>query len=577
MSINNLKTRNKIMILIVAAVFVAVALGGTGSYLLQKAVSDFEEQKASSIRPVIWLTGVKANTWGAQALLLQEYLTEDPQTIKVLDGEITRLREEAGQLIKNYEKVVSHGPEEDAAREKLKATRAAYIANNIKARDLAKSTNIADRATFEKYYEDVLDKSFSNYVEALESAINMVTKANIEAQKEYNENIFIVIKVMVAGIVFAAIALFLFGIYLSRNITSVLHDVTELSLTMSENDLTSKLKPEILIRGDEFGDMGRALEKMQQNLVASMKSISSIAENIAASSEELHASADQTAHASGEVASATTTILGTTEKAGQELGVATKLGETAEIELKEMAQVAEEVSSTAVEASKTSNEGRESVDVAIISINSVGDGTAKVTEAVTELKDSSARISEIVEMITGIASQTNLLALNAAIEAARAGEHGRGFAVVAEEVRKLAEESGKAAQEIDDLIDKNTQSIQRTVELMEGQRTLVGQGVEKVNISGKAFAQIASLVESLTARIEHMSTSIHQLAVGSGQTVKAIESVGLSAATVMSEVTNVSAAAQEQAASTEEIASSSQMLAQMAEDLNVISSKFKLK
>jgi methyl-accepting chemotaxis protein len=187
----------------------------------------------------------------------------------------------------------------------------------------------------------------------------------------------------------------------------------------------------------------------------------------------------------------------------------------------------------------------------------------------------SRNISSVMDVINEVADQTNLLALNAAIEAARAGEHGRGFAVVAEEVRKLAEESGKAAHEIDELIAKNTYSIQHTVDLMDEQRNLVGQGVEKVNSSGQAFTEIATLVDSLSSQVQDISASVRKMAEDSELVVKATRDTNDGAKTILSEIMNVSAAAEEQAASTEEIASSSQMLAKMAEDLTILASKFK--
>ena len=315
---------------------------------------------------------------------------------------------------------------------------------------------------------------------------------------------------------------------------------------------------------------------MQENLIAIVSNISNVAQNMAASAQELTATSDQTANASNDVANATTIIMSATQQAGEEVEKALDFAGSTENALKEMANSANEVASTAIDTAKTSHEGRDSVDNAVISINAVGEGTARVTESVTELKDSSARIGEIVEMITGIASQTNLLALNAAIEAARAGEHGRGFAVVAEEVRKLAEESGNAAEQIGDLIRKNTTSIDHTVNLMEEQRDLVGQGVEKVNVSGQAFAKIAHMVEDLTRQIQSISKGVEESAEGAGKIVIANKAVATAASKVLDEVTTVSAAAQQQAASTEEIASSSQVLAQMAEDLNIIASQFKV-
>ena len=571
-----MKTRTKILSIVVIAVVVSAFLGGVGDYLLNKAVDDFEKQKANFIRPVLWLGNVQSNIWAAQAYLLEAATSTDEANIREMGERIDKIRLDSLELFKRYEGAQSSGPEADAAYKETIQARDKYIAENQVARQLARKRDAAGQAEFNNYFHGVLKKSFYDYSNTLDKLSDIVRKTQNAEQAAYSAYIANVINVMTGIVVVVTILLFLFGTYISKNITKVLNEVKGLALAMAENDLTISLGKEVTSRKDEFGDMARALEKMQQNLASAMKNTGSIAENIAASSEQLHANADQTANASGEVASSTTKIMAAAEKASSDIGVVTELIGRTEIELKEMANVATKVSTTAAEASKTSNGGQESVDIAVVSINAVGNGTAKVTQAVTELKESSTRISEIVEMITGIASQTNLLALNAAIEAARAGEHGRGFAVVAEEVRKLAEEAGKAAQEIDDLIAKNNQSIQNTVALMDEQRSLVNQGVDKVNLSGKAFAQIANLVDSLTGQIENMNNSIQQIAADSGETVTAIENVRAASATVASEVTSVMASAEEQAASTEEIASSSQVLAQMAEDLSVISSKFKM-
>src|ERR671930_577698 len=112
-------------------------------------------------------------------------------------------------------------------------------------------------------------------------------------------------------------------------------------------------------------------------------------------------------------------------------------------------------------------EGVGAAEQATEAMRSVRDSSESVTGAIRDLASKSDEIGAIVETITGIAGQTNLLALNAAIEAARAGEQGRGFAVVAEEVRKLAEESQQAAEEIADLVAEIQAETQKTVGIVE--------------------------------------------------------------------------------------------------------------
>jgi methyl-accepting chemotaxis protein len=165
----------------------------------------------------------------------------------------------------------------------------------------------------------------------------------------------------------------------------------------------------------------------------------------------------------------------------------------------------------ALSGADRSTQAGEVVHNVISDVQHLSEEMSNSMEAVNRLADNSTNISSILGTIKGIAEQTNLLALNAAIEAARAGEQGRGFAVVADEVRTLASRTQGSAEEIEGLIKEVQQNIQRAVDTMEVNRTMVDKTVDSSGQVGEALESIqGSMREIQSKTLEIVSTASNQ-------------------------------------------------------------------
>ena len=328
--------------------------------------------------------------------------------------------------------------------------------------------------------------------------------------------------------------------------------------------------------GDEIGRMAAAFNHMTDRLSTVLRSAKNSAESVASASEHLTENAAQTSQASNLVADSIMQVAEGTVKQKEAVMEAIEVVEDMDRQLTILSDNSKTITESSQSAHNAATEGAEKVEQAVGNMGKL-ETTVKETESIIRaLGEQSKQIGEIVDTISGIAEQTNLLALNAAIEAARAGEHGRGFAVVAEEVRKLAEQSGSATENITNIITEIQKRTQEAVVSMQAGTEMTISSVQSVNEAGSAFRAIVAQITQLMERIAYSAEAIKATNDGSKRITSSIQSIEKVAASLADETQTVSAATEEQTASVHEVASASKHLSEMASELQTAVETFKL-
>ena len=249
---------------------------------------------------------------------------------------------------------------------------------------------------------------------------------------------------------------------------------------------------------DELGYLQQSFNRMLGQLGELIGAVQRGGERVAALSEGL-------ARSTHELTAAGATFAGSAQTLTEQIAVQRRFTETggahaatAQLASERLRERAEEMESHARALVQSGTAGRAAIGRAAATLVTVGERVSTTAAAVRSLGDASEQIGEFVEAIGRIARQTNLLALNAAIEAARAGDHGKGFAVVAEEVRKLAEESGRSAKDV-------TLTI-------AGVREQIGHAIQAMAAGEQDVRNVGSVATEADAAMQAMADGIGRIA-----------------------------------------------------------------
>lgn len=364
------------------------------------------------------------------------------------------------------------------------------------------------------------------------------------------------------------------GAFIVSKITKPLMNVVKAMEVAENGDLTKQVP---VYSQDEVGQISIMYNKMMDRLKTVLISIHDASQQVAASSEQLTASADENTRASEQIASAAQEISqGSQEQVDKVSNVVASIHSISE-SIEKTAENVKKVNQDSETANSYSVEGVENLNQVVEEMNDIVEKVRKTEIVIRELGKQSVSIMGIITTIRDISEQTNLLALNAAIEAARAGEQGKSFAVVAGEVRKLAEQSGRSAQDIAGLIMMINEEIKQASEMMEESSQAVSDGEKVVLSASESFKKIEVAVNDVSNEMNSLKDSILNIQNDTRSIVQHSDVISTLAEVAAADTEEVAAAAEEQMATMEEINSASHVLTNMAEKLQSQVNHFTLK
>ncbi len=363
---------------------------------------------------------------------------------------------------------------------------------------------------------------------------------------------------LMIGSIIIAIAL---GAYIALGMSSAIGEIVKAANTAAQGDLTvipySKRKDELGILTYNIADMITNVRQLVEESAQIASTVSESATTVAATAEEVSASSNEITIAIQEIAR------GAGDQAHDvEQGVG-KIQFLAE-EINKVSENVDTIHGISKRSTDITQKGIQSID----NLSRCAEETTAIAELMLNdmqaLSEESRSIGKIINVIDGIADQTNLLALNAAIEAARAGEAGKGFAVVASEVKKLAEQSMEATEEIAKILNATLKKTEESLRQAQAADEIIRTQNEAVDETVASFNEIAAAMEELAHHLDMISHGIIEMDQYKDEVVSAMH--GISAVSEES-----AASSEEVTASTEEQLASIEELAAYAQDLNAAS------
>lgn len=568
----NLKLANKIAVLSISVLVFLMAIAFLGIGAISKVNSQIRELNDERLVPILDFEDSKSSVDSIMPRIQDLMSAQDQVSKETAQSDIDSLKKTIDFSLGKYK----NNPDYKSLMDDYAAYTKAYNELIDKAGNTGTKQNEPGSQIFSMTTEATnYDRARSNMDTSLNAVIDKQKSAAVETYST-SKNIYkITIIELIALIVFCAAVVLVLSVIITRAIVSPVKKVTDKlnDISNSNGDLTQRIAYN---SKDEIGQLSNSFDTFMDKLQDIIKEVAISAETISSSSEQINNSTAVTTSSLDEISKNVTSIaegvtdsVAVTEETNASLSEATKFSESTSVASKKTAE-------NSKKAKAAAEDGASKITEVVSSINEIASSSKEVAEIMEGLGASSQKIGEIVEIITSISEQTNLLALNAAIEAARAGEAGRGFSVVADEIRKLADESNGAAKQIANLVNENQLKSSSAVESVNEVEEKVSHGVSKASEVSQSINNIIMNIEDIVNQIVQIDNANEQQAMSSKELEKAIGDITSTTNEIAHGTENISASIQEQLSTMSEMEQTTKKLSEMAKNLTVLTSGFKL-